>query len=61
MKLKIDGRERDTILAALRLWQRTPDAEKGDLYDIANNDREGERASLTDEEIDELIEERINV
>jgi hypothetical protein len=61
MKLKIDGRERDMIIAALRLWQRTPPAAKGDLYDIANNDREGERASLTDEEIDALIEERINV
>jgi hypothetical protein len=54
-------RERDTIIAALRLWQRTPFAHKGDLYEIADNERTGVDASLSDEEIDALIEERINV
>ena len=58
--LLLDQRERDTIIAALRFWQR-----KGNGYydleiEIADNGREGPDSRLSDEEIDELIENRVN-
>jgi hypothetical protein len=59
--LKLTDRERDTIIAALRLWQRTGDTAKVPELEIAENNRRGRNARLSDDEIDELIEERINV
>jgi hypothetical protein len=60
----LSQREIDTIIAALRFWQEHG-GPKGsmrlDLLDISDNGREGDDARLSDEEIDELIEERINV
>ena len=58
--LKIDQRERDTIIAALRLWQRIGDTSKIPELEIAENGREGDDARLSDDEIDALIEERVN-
>jgi hypothetical protein len=63
--LMITQRERDTILAALRLWQAMifkGDGGKGfeAEIEIAENGREGEHARLDAGEIDELIESRIN-
>jgi hypothetical protein len=55
-------RERDTIIAALRLWQEhldTPliDAERASaLDDVATNERVGPEAKLSSEEIDALID-----
>lgn len=57
--LSVTPRERDIILAALRLWQRTSTIPP-ELYDLAINDRPGGRF-LSDNEIDVLIEEKINV
>ena len=59
--LIVTERERDTILAALRYWQRigiyggsgAPERE------LAENDRTGDDAALLDAEIDTLCE-RIN-
>ena len=62
--LKIDQRERDTIIAALRFWQHALNETAPDmngLYEIADNDRTDLKAHLTADEIDELIEERVNV
>lgn len=62
MKIEITERERDTILAALRNWQETILANHfipTRLYDIAKNDRVGDDAMLTIDEIDELCE-RVN-
>lgn len=61
--LKIDQRERDTITAALRFWQRyalEPLVSRigADELEIANNDHND---PLSAEEIDALIEERVNV
>ena len=64
----VSDRERDTIIAALRLWQvfmekpeKFPIGRQGeDLIEIAENERTGDDASLLPDEIDELIEERIN-
>lgn len=58
--LILTDKERDTLIAALRFWQR--EGNRSDLpeWDLAVNDREGADA-LTEEEIDELIEDRINV
>jgi hypothetical protein len=61
--LAVDERERDTIIAALRFWQREMIRGPGfdvALIDIATNGRKGRNAALTAREIDELIEERIN-
>ena len=50
--------ERDIILAALRLWQRTPDAAiPGQIHDISTAC--GAHTPLGDAEIDDLCE-RIN-
>lgn len=58
-KLVVTGRERDTIMAALRYWQRC--ATRGGVpeSDIAENGREGDDAALLAGEIDALCE-RIN-
>jgi hypothetical protein len=57
MNMRIDNRERDTILAALRCWQvtkrRTPD-----LIEIATDD--GKHEPLGNGEIDQLCE-RLNI
>jgi hypothetical protein len=62
--LKIDQRERDTIIAALRYWQEgllNANAPiSNDLMDIAENGRTGDDAFLMPSEIDALIEERVN-
>ena len=49
--------ERDAILASLRLWQRTPEAERYAEHDIFTN--MGIHDGLTIEEIDDLCE-RLN-
>ena len=59
--IKLNQREKDTILAALRLWQRTGDTDKIPELEIAENDRRGRNARLSNDEIDVLCEERINV
>lgn len=51
-------RERDGVLSALRLWQKTPEETRAYLSDIFTNG--GKHDGLTDEEIDALCE-RINV
>lgn len=60
----LSDRERDTVLAALRLWQLWQDdkcavlgTEGPLLEDIADEHGEG----LNNEEIDQLIERKINV
>ena len=61
--LWIDQRERDTIIAALRFWQRYALANKlkaDDELEIAENGRAGDDAALLADEIDALIEERVN-
>ena len=61
--LWIDQRERDTIIAALRFWQRFALAHKvnaGDEMEIALSGRSGDDAALLADEIDALIEERVN-
>lgn len=56
--LEVSHRERDAILASLRLWQRTPDDAKIPEAEIfTNSDTHG---GLTLEEIDQLCE-NINV
>jgi hypothetical protein len=63
--VRLTERERDTILAALRLWQahlenrRVTAEQTGMLADIAENGREGCNAALSVEEIDDLIDGRI--
>jgi hypothetical protein len=56
----VTARERDTIIAALRYWQREGQHSAGAELDIAENGREGPRARLSDDEIDALIETRLN-
>jgi len=66
----VTTRERDTIMAALRLWQHCqekdllnsliPSEQANMLTDIAENGRTGDDAALTNAEIDELIEDRLN-
>ena len=61
--LLIDQRERDTIIAALRFWQRFALAHKvnaGDEMEIAQSGRSGDDAALLADEIDALIEERVD-
>lgn len=58
--LWIDQRERDTIIAALRFWQRCALSGRipsRDEMEIAENGRDD---PLDAEEIDELIEDRVN-
>lgn len=64
----ISARERDTIIAALRLWQEmnTPSGRRfysgidwESLTEIAENDN-GPGYALDDNEIDILIEDKIN-
>ena len=58
----VTWRERDTIIAALRLWQAvmvSPGISPG-LAEIADNGREGPDARLSSAEIDQMIEGRIN-
>lgn len=57
-----NDRERDTIVAALRFWQRDmkrPWRQGGDEIDLAENGRKGEKAALSVAEIDALCE-RLN-
>ena len=56
MNMEFNAVERDTILAALRLWQRTKEIPQG-ILDIATNG--GAHAVIEDNDIDELCE-RIN-
>ena len=61
--IMLDQRERDTIIAALRYWQHSMEGTSPDmiaLIEISENGRKGEDARLLPEEIDELIEGRIN-
>ena len=67
MKTDIDERERDTLIAALRLWEfwrqggfTIPSHRRQDLLAIANADRDGPTARLANYEIDLLIQ-RLNV
>ena len=54
-------RERDTVIAALRFWQRLRSTDGNiDEFDIAVGDRRGEGSALLDDEIDALIETCIN-
>jgi hypothetical protein len=57
--LILDIAERNIILAALRLWQRTATIET-EITDLAS-DHTTHGCFLTDDEIDTLIEEKINV
>jgi hypothetical protein len=59
MPIEVDDRERDTILAALRYWQREGLHSAGMEHEIAENGREGDDAALLADEIDDLCE-RIN-
>lgn len=52
--------ERDTVLAALRFWQREGLQSDGIEREIAENGRTGDDAALTADEIDDLCE-RINI
>jgi hypothetical protein len=56
----LQPRERDTIIAALRYWQRCGDFAGEDIQTIADNQREGDAAQLSKDEIDALIEQRLN-
>ena len=60
--LMLDQRERDTIIAGLRFWQRygLTDTEC-DEFELAENGREGYDAALSGDEIDALIENRVNI
>ena len=57
MKYNLTARERDTVLAALRLWQSSVSV--GSFLEIAENGRQGRKARLDGDEIDSLCE-RIN-
>lgn len=54
----LNGVERDAILASLRLWQRTPEAERFQEWPVFTND--GLHGGLSDDEIEDLCE-RLNV
>lgn len=54
MKIEISNREFDTILAALRIWQRLGNEDQPEI-DIATNG--GESPNLSVDEIDGLCEE----
>ena len=55
----VTARERDTIIAALRYWQRSDSANTESESDLATNG--GVQNALTVEEIDKLIENRVNI
>lgn len=57
----LKNEERDMIIAALRLWQNTSDNDyqKSALRDVATN--EETQPLMSNDEIDELIEEKINI
>lgn len=58
MRLSVTPRQFDTILAALRLWQKNLDAiGDADLMEIAENGRTGDDACLAEKEIDDLCED----
>ena len=60
---QLTSRDADTIIAALRLWQHHITGTKPDfegLEEIATNERNGDDAMLTADEIDKLIENEIN-
>ena len=58
----LDQRERDTVVAALRFWQRYALTDKiHDEVAVAEGGRIGCDAALLSFEIDALIEGRINV
>jgi hypothetical protein len=60
--VRLEAREKDTVMAALRFWQRTAFMSERVLmpeWDIAENGRLGVKASLWAEEIDDLCE-RLN-
>lgn len=62
MQLKVSEREFDTILAALRAWEGLMNGQDvakmfGDLIEIAENDRKGDDAALSIDEIDNLCED----
>ena len=57
LTLYLTARERDTLIAALRYWQRACTFDKNESPLATNG---GEHTALTVEEIDELIENRIN-
>lgn len=56
--INLTDRERDTVLAALRYWQRSDSAETENESMIAT--RDGEQDALQADEIDDLCE-RINL
>ena len=56
---RLNEQERDIILAALRLWQRSMIHQDDELMEIACNGRDGVHAFLYDDEIDDLCE-RLN-
>jgi hypothetical protein len=56
----LDRREKDTLIAALRLWQKEL-VISYELAEIADNGREGPDARLLPAEIDSLIEGRLGV
>lgn len=63
--VNLTQRERDTILAALRYWQRHALGGPTKVhclaeYDIAANDRTGTDAILSADEIDVLCECKVN-
>lgn len=56
----LTARERDCIIAALRLWQQTPEETLSDeLKTIATNGDEHE--PLYDDEVDILIQDKLNL
>ena len=58
--LELSYRERDTIIAALRCWQNVLDGRTPDKADLLTIAADGGTA-LSADEIDTLIEEKINV
>lgn len=57
VEVQFTPRERDGVLAALRLWQKAPEDTRAYLSDIFTNSKAHD--GLSDEEIDDLCE-RIN-
>jgi hypothetical protein len=56
--VRLEARERDTVMAALRFWQRVALEQQSYLpeWPIAENGREGSAAILCGKEIDDLCE-----
>lgn len=59
VEIKVTAQERDMIIAALRMWQDQSEVDPI-LLDIAENER-GHGGVLSDDEIDALIEDAVNV